>query len=92
MSARKAVEFAKLILAFHNFKRDKPSPKCARCHGSGEYTWQDGHNGDDHTSPCECLFRTRPKLDHDLVYGATADGVLAMAREVLRRARAEGKP
>lgn len=32
----------------------KPNPNCRKCGGKGVYTWQDGHNGDDHESDCDC--------------------------------------
>ena len=32
----------------------KPNPNCHKCGGKGVYTWQDGHNGDDHESDCDC--------------------------------------
>lgn len=32
----------------------KPNPNCHACGGKGVYTWQDGHNGDDHESDCDC--------------------------------------
>lgn len=31
-----------------------PKPDCRNCQGTGVYTWQDGHNGDDHESDCDC--------------------------------------
>lgn len=36
------------------YGKSPPDAKCFKCHGTGKYTWEDGHNGDEHESACNC--------------------------------------
>lgn len=63
-------EIAELVVKYHETGKDLPDPKCCKCKGTGIEHWTNHHNGNDETSKCDCLFRTRVSIERKLEYKA----------------------